>query len=152
MAKKLKQPEKKMVGWREWIHLPELSPMPIKAKIDTGAKTSTLHAKNIVIQQKPRKKFVSFELYPAKRSKTRIHVRCELIDQRKVKSSVGNTTERPVIRTDVLIGEDRFPIELTLVNRSMMGYRMLLGRRALKKKYIVNPSRSFLTRKTKKKS
>lgn len=141
--------EKIILGWREWITLPELSKLPIKAKVDTGAKTSALHAKNIEIYYKQKQPWVSFELVPSIKLKNPIIIKHPLHDFRTIKNSTGHKHNRPVIRTIIRIGMEEIDVELTLVNRSMMGYRMLLGRQVLKRKFLVNPSRSFLLDKQK---
>lgn len=145
---KPKRKEKILLGWREWVYLPKLCKLPMKAKVDTGAKTSALHAKNIVIFN-PKDPWVSFELVPSIKLNKPIHVKAKLTDYRTIKTSLGHKTLRPVIQTVIRMGEAEFEVELTLVNRSLMGYRMLLGRQALKKRFLINPSRSFLLDKQK---
>lgn len=152
MKPKKQKKEKVVLGWREWISLPTLTKFPIKAKVDTGAKTSALHARDIEIFKRQNQTWVSFEIVPSIKMKQPILAKALLLDHRNVKSSMGETTKRPVIQTIVRMGNEEFPIELTLVNRSMMGFRMLLGRRALKKRFLINPSRSFLLDKQKKKA
>ena len=137
--------EKVILGWREWITLPDFSKLPIKAKVDTGAKTSALHAKNIEMYYKQKNAWVSFELVPSIKLKNPIIIKVPLVDYRTIKSSMGHRTHRPVIKTLVRVGTEEFEVEFTLVNRSMMGFRMLLGRQAIKKRFLVNPSRSFFT-------
>ena len=138
-----------ILGWREWVFLPSLTKLPIKAKIDTGARTSALHARNIEIHKRLNHSWVTFELVPSIKLTRPILVKAQLVDYRTVKSSSGHKAPRPVIRTTIKMGSEDFEIELTLVNRTMMGYRMLIGRRALKKKFLINPSRSFLLDKKK---
>lgn len=136
---------KKIVGWREWVLFPNFCDIPIKAKVDSGAETSALHAQNIHFFRKDGVKYVEFTIYPQQNSK-KIHfkIQSRLVEMRKVKSSVGTVTERPVIRTNMKLGKKIFRIELTLVNRGMMGFRMLIGRKALKGKYLVDTGASFL--------
>jgi hypothetical protein len=135
---------KEAVGWREWIHLPELCPTKIKAKIDTGAKTSAIHAEDIVVFKRGKKRYVRFTLLPTQRSQRKSKVVVmELVEKRMVRSSVGTETVRPVVRTILKIGKYQFPIEMTLVNRDIMGFRMLIGREALKGLFVVDPARSF---------
>ena len=109
------------MGWREWISLPDLGVDFIKAKIDTGAKTSVLHADNIKIVRKGEKRFVRFVLYPSQRS-TRGSTpgRALLVEKRVIRSSSGHETKRPVIRTHVQIGNQSWSIEVTLVDRAVM--------------------------------
>lgn len=141
----MKKLEKDIIGWREWVFLPELNDAKIKAKIDTGAKTSALHAENIEIFKKKRKKFVRFELYPHQHdNESATIIEAPLIEHRKVKSSIGIETERPVILTTIVIGDFSYPIEFTLIDRNMMGFRMLIGRDAIKERFLVNPSKSFI--------
>jgi hypothetical protein len=137
-----------VVGWREWVHLPKFSSVKIKAKIDTGAKTSALHAEDIKIIKKGGRRIVRFKILPTQRSsqKSRV-VEAELVEKRKIRSSVGTETIRPVVRTLLKVGGTLYEIELTLVNRDIMGFRMLIGREALKKRFIVDPSKSFLVSK-----
>lgn len=152
MKKKKKKKEKIHLGWREWVSLPTFSRLPIKAKVDTGAKTSALHARDIEIFKKNNKTWVSFEVVPSIKVKLPILATAIVTDERTIKSSMGEREKRPVIQTLIRMGGEEFPIEVTLVNRSLMGYRMLLGRSALKKKFLINPSRSFMLDKQKRKA
>jgi ribosomal protein S6--L-glutamate ligase len=129
-----------IVGWKEWVALPELNVPLIKAKIDTGAATSSIHAYNIKYIKKNHINYVTFEIHPLQ-GNNRVVVPCEaiLIEKRKVKSSNGKIQTRPVIKTNLQIGRLIIPIELNLTNRDSMGMRMLIGRQALKK-LLVNPS------------
>ncbi len=138
--------ERTIIGWREWVTLPQLDVDAIKAKIDTGARTSALHAFNLSHFRKQNADWVRFDIHPLQRNtQLTIHAKCPLIAVRKVRSSNGQVTERPVILTEVQILNHRIPIELTLVNRDAMGFRMLLGRTAIRRRFAVDPSRSFLT-------
>lgn len=140
---KKKKKELDSIGWREWVSFPELKIKSIKAKIDTGARTSALHVSNIKILKRTNK--VSFTIHPVQRQRNPvINTTAELIGERSVKSSNGDTTIRPVIKTKLKIGKRIFSIELTLVNRDLMGFRLLLGRSAMKKRYLVNSGQSFL--------
>jgi hypothetical protein len=127
------------IGWREWVGLPELGVEGIKAKIDTGARTSALHAWNI----EPFR--VRFEIHPMQRSEAR-KVICEAraIDERMVRNSGGGVERRYIIKTEIRLGESSWPIELALTNRDQMGFRMLLGRTALGRRTLIVPNRSFL--------
>lgn len=140
-----------IIGWREWVTLPNLGLYAIKAKIDTGAKTSSLHAFDIHVEKNPGKKpYVYFKVHPLQ-NELGLIVNCKalLVDKRIVTDSGGHKEERFVIKTWLLIGSHRKRIELTLTNRETMKYRMLIGRAALKQFYI-DPSQSYLTGKTNK--
>ena len=144
--------KKKIIGWREWVKLPDLGVARIKAKIDTGARTSALHAFRITPFSKYGAAYVRFVLHPLQRRKTP-EVPCValVIDQRHVTDSSGRAEERYVIRTTLKLGKSVWPVELTLTNRDQMGFRMLIGRQAVRRRSLVDPSRSFVTRKRKKK-
>lgn len=134
---------RKVIGWIENISLPDLPIKRIKAKADTGARTSALHAENIRIHLRENgHREVSFTVYPTKSSEG-IHVTCPLKESRMVKSSTGTATLRPVISTTLKIGNFEKRIEITLINRSIMEFRMLLGRTALRQ-FLVDPRHSYL--------
>jgi hypothetical protein len=138
------------LGWREWVALPDLRVKTIKAKIDTGAKTSALHAFDIKIlkSKKSRIKKVKFTIHPDQdSSKHEVTVIKKMVDQRVVKSSTGEKTIRPVIETNIRIGNLIYPVELTLINRDIMGFRLLIGRQALRHRWLVDSGKSFLTKK-----
>lgn len=139
---------KKIVGWREWVALPELGVKKIKAKIDSGAKTSALHASKVTFAKLGQKEKVLFKIHPRQESLSpKIETEADLLDQRVVKSSHGFTTRRPVIKTKLSIGDESWPIELSLVNRDVMGFRMLIGRQAIRRRFLIDCEHSFLTRK-----
>ncbi len=135
-----------IIGWREWVSIPDLSRHPIKVKVDTGARTSALHAENVVIRKKGRRQVVEFTILPHQETrKDRVTCVAELIEMRHVKSSTGHVTQRPVVVVEIQLGGRKWPIELTLVNRDIMGFRMLLGRQALcDEGFLVDPGASFL--------
>ena len=135
------------VGWREWVGLPELDIRRIKVKVDTGARSSSLHAYDIEVFTRGKRDFVRFVVHPVQRE-TKTTVRCvaELHEHRHVKSSSGHREYRPIIRTLVKLGGDTWPIDLTLTTRDEMGFRMLLGREAIRKRFLVDPGRSYLFR------
>jgi hypothetical protein len=134
-----------VIGWREWVSLPTLGINFVKAKIDTGARTSSLHAHDIEEFTRGTRKYVRFVVHPQQRSQ-RGAVSCEtrLVDKRKIKDSGGKETLRPVIITQINVGGKLWDIELTLSNRSEMGFRMLLGRQAIRHNFLINPGKSFL--------
>ena len=133
------------VGWREWVGLPDLRVSAIKAKVDTGARTSALHAYNIAPFRRKGALWLRFELHPIQRSET-IKVVCEAraVDERTVRNSGGGVERRYIIRTLLKLGEKSWPIELALANRDQMGFRMLLGRTALQGRALIEPGRSYL--------
>lgn len=141
-AKKKRLP---IIGWREWVALPELGVDRIKVKVDTGAATSALHAVDLEYYHRKDKTFVRFVVHPLQRTTdTEVVSHAPVVEMRPIKSSSGHITERPVIMTEISFAGETWPIELTLINRDVMGFRMLLGRQALRKKFLVNPSRSYL--------
>ncbi|MEJ2338108.1 MAG: RimK/LysX family protein [Gemmatimonadales bacterium] len=132
------------VGWREWVSLPKLHIPAIKAKIDTGARSSALHALDVQVSRRDGIDVVRFKVHPFQRdSSTTVSAEAQLVDEREVKSSSGHAALRPVIRTPLQLLGQRWPIELTLTNRDEMGFRMLLGRQTLRGRFLVDPGRSF---------
>lgn len=146
----MKRDETLIVGWREWVSLPELDLPIIKAKMDTGAKTSSLHAANIEVFSRNGSDFVRFEVHPDEDdlSVTRL---CEamVIDKRIVKSTCGEREMRPFIRTMLHLGKRCMEIELNLTNREHMGVPILIGREAMMPDILVNPSKIFMLGKRK---
>lgn len=137
--------ERAVVGWREWIALPELGVPAIKAKIDTGARSSSLHAFDVEFFRRRRASFVRFSIHPLQRSLApTIHAEARVLEHRAVRSSNGCISQRPVIVTEIELLGQRWPIELTLANRDEMGFRMLLGREALRHRLLVDPGRSYV--------
>lgn len=137
---------KLILGWREFVSLPELHVTMLKAKIDTGARTSALHAEDIQYFRKRGKTKVRFRMFPVSRARhPEILAEADLVGQRLVRSSIGVATRRPVIRTLLSLGNGKeWPIEVTLINREIMGFRMLIGRQALRGHCLVDPEASFV--------
>ncbi len=135
---------KLIIGWREWVSLPDLGVDHIKAKIDTGAKTSAVHAyrvKKISVDGEP---WAEFCLHPVqKRRRPEIVCRAPIVDERSVKSSSGHREARYVVSTTLKLGPVVRRCELTLTNRDEMGFRMLIGRQALKRQFIVDSGLSY---------
>lgn len=140
--------KRRLIGWREWVSLPQLGIDKIKAKVDTGARTSALHAFALTPFKEGSQDKIRFEIHPLQHT-TSVIVTCiaDIIDQRWVTDSGGHREERYVIKTPVQIGQDRVPIEITLTERDTMLFRMLLGRSAIRRHFMINPARSFLTTK-----
>jgi len=140
-----KMKPKPLVGWREWVLLPEMSPVPMKAKIDTGARTSALHAFGLSVSMRNGEPWAQFEVHPMQRSRARAsQVVTPIVGYKKVRSSTGHSEERPVVRSVIMIGNRKFAINLTLTSRDEMGFRMLLGRSAIRRRFWVDASRSYL--------
>ena len=137
--------EKIIIGSEEWCSFPSLGIPAIKARVDSGAKTSSMHAFDIRTLKREGQSWVSFEVHPLQQNR-KTTVRCEapISDRRVVKSSSGDTEKRYVIKVPLKMGESLFEIEVTLTNRDSMGYRMLLGREAMQHRMLVDPSASFL--------
>ena len=133
-----------MLGWREWVSLPELGIDAIKAKIDTGARTSALHAYRISPFEEAGRRRVRFAVHPVQRRKLpEVECVADVIAERMVTSSSGHRERRLVIRTPLDVGGRVWPIEITLTDRDEMSFRMLLGRQALRRRVLIDPGRSF---------
>ncbi len=134
-----------VLGWREWCALPELGIAKIKCKVDTGARTSALHAFFVESFRQGGKDMVRFGIHPLQRRTTRKCICCaEIADRRVVADSGGHREQRVVITTPIVLGDQTWPIEITLTDRDTMMFRMLLGRTAINKRYLVNSARSYL--------
>ncbi len=131
--------DKTIIGSREWCSLPQLGINLIKAKIDSGAKTTALHADNLTEFVKDGEEWVRFSLHPLK-SRPDLVVECEakFVEKRIIKSSNGTKEERYVIITQLLLGKSSYPIEVTLTNRKLMGFHMLLGRQAMSNRVLID--------------
>lgn len=134
-----------LVGWREWIGLPELGVGAIKAKMDTGARSSALHATEIRVGPGAGGDLVHFQLRPLQHDdRCVIRVAAPLLDWRQVRTSDGCVEERPIILTRLEMGGENWSAQVALTNRDTMGFRMLLGRQALGGRFLVDPSAAFL--------
>ncbi|MDT7041753.1 ATP-dependent zinc protease [Candidatus Nitronereus thalassa] len=138
------QPPLETIGWREWLALPDLGVEFIKTKVDTGARTSALHAFDIEPFKKNGQDWIRFTLHPIQRNdKIEQACSCKIKGSRFVTNSGGIEEKRFVIVTPITIGHQTWPIEVTLTNRDEMGFRMLLGRTALRKRFLVDPAKSY---------
>jgi hypothetical protein len=138
-------PSKFVVGWREWLALPELGIDQIKAKIDTGARSSSLHVTKLTTEMVDGVEIATFRIHPGQRkSLPVIEASARVLEWREIRSSNGHRSERPVVVTLVRVGDREYPIELTLTSRDEMGFRMLLGREAVRRRALVDPGRSYL--------
>jgi hypothetical protein len=137
--------QKAVIGWREWVSLPDLAIAHIKAKVDTGAKTSALHAFYVQPFERNGRPWVRFGVHPLQSTTEQI-VECEapVKDVRRVTDSGGHAEMRPVIETTLVVQGEMRLIELTLTDRETMMFRMLLGRSALKRRFVVDSGKSFL--------
>ena len=132
--------DKTLIGNQEWCAFPDLGVPAIKARIDSGAKTSSIHAFNINRFRRNGEAWVSFEVHPLQNNRNAV-IRCEkpIVDKREIKSSTGIPETRYVVKTTLKLGSDAWEIELTLANRDSMGFRLLLGREAMRGRVIVDP-------------
>ncbi len=141
----MKKKKIKTIGWREWVGIPEFGVTEIKAKVDTGADHSSLHALNIERFMRDEVEWVSFEIHP-KQSSKRPTIKCEarVVRERRVKSPGGQAEVRPVIRTKLVVAGNEIEALVNLTPRHEMSFRMLLGRRTVRKHFVVDPGRSYL--------
>lgn len=141
-----------VIGWREWIALPDLGVDAIKVKVDTGARSSSLHAVKQRIFERDGEKWVRFQINPVQHTMDRkVMAEARVMEFRSVRSSSGEEQMRPVIKTRIKMLGRTWPIEVTLSNRDAMGFRMLLGRQAFRNKFHVDAGRSYYGGKPKKK-
>ena len=144
-AKKPTARSQPTLGWREWVGLPEYGVDWLKAKVDTGARTSSLHAAGLHTFEVENREWVRFHIYPWQRSTAAaVQVEARVLDRRQVRSSSGTTERRPVVVLPVRIGSQIVDVEFTLTRRDQMGFRMLLGRQALRRRFLVDTGRSYL--------
>ena len=150
MAKQGKQ-ALPVIGWREWVGLPDLGIQQIKVKVDTGARSSSLHAFDMKTFEQDGENWVSFQVNPIQnKTDRRVKVVARVLEFRSIRSSSGCAQLRPVIVTHVTLLGITWPVELTLANRCAMGFRMLLGREAFRRRFLVDAGRSFCGGKPKK--
>ena len=145
MGRSEKRKRPPSIGWREWVGLPELGVANIKAKLDTGARSSALHAHELERFRRKDGDWVRFVIHPIQReTRHTIHATAKVVDDRPVRNSGGAVERRPVIVTTVALSGVEWRIELTLTKRDEMGFRLLLGREAIRRRFLVDPGRSFL--------
>ncbi|MCP5504209.1 MAG: ATP-dependent zinc protease [Chlamydiales bacterium] len=143
-----KKEDKLHIGWQEWVSLPGLEIPAIKAKIDTGAKTSSLHAFDIKPIMKNKKEYVKFSVHPMQRNnRISIPCCCPIFDIRNVMSSNAQVEERYVIKSLLCLGGKQWEIEITLSDRDPLRFRMLLGREALASRVVIDPSKTLRLKK-----
>lgn len=133
------------IGWREWVSLPELGVTAIQAKVDTGADSSSLHAFNQERFTRDGVEYIRFEIHPKKRSKKgAIQCESQIVLDRKVKNPGGRIELRPVISTSLVLNGIPIRALINLTQRDEMSFRMLIGRRTMRGRFLVNPGRSYL--------
>lgn len=135
----------KLVGWREWVSLPNLGVERVKVKVDTGARTSAVHASDVEVFDRDGQEWVRFQLQPLQDNQ-HLRVACEepVAEWRTIRDSGGHEERRIIIVTDIQVDDEVWPIELSLTDREHMGFRMLLGRRAIRNRFYVDPTQSFI--------
>lgn len=136
---------KLIIGWREWVTFPDFGGVRVKAKIDTGARTSALHASDITPFEKDGQRMVAFDIHPRPGSiEPAVSCVAPLIAYRRIRNSGGQDTFRYIIKTSIDIGNQIWPIEISLTRRDRLQLRMLLGRTALGNRYLIDPVKSYL--------
>ncbi|NQV29418.1 MAG: ATP-dependent zinc protease [Candidatus Marinimicrobia bacterium] len=136
--------EKPVIGWREWVCLPDMGIISIKVKVDTGARSSSLHVFELKQFQKDGESWVRFKVHPVQKKATpTLECEAKLLEYRSIRSSSGKASIRPVILTNLMILGETYPVELTLASRDEMGFRMLLGREAFRGRFLVDAGRSY---------
>lgn len=134
-----------LIGWREYVSLPDLGIRSIKAKIDTGARSSSIHAFGLEVGTQRGARVATFEVHPHQRSaRGAVEVTAEIIDERWIRSSTGHRQLRVVVWMDLELYGQRWTSEVTLARRDQMGFRMLLGREAVRGRFLVDPAASYL--------
>ncbi len=148
----IKKPSLPVIGWREWIGLPDIGIKRIKVKVDTGARSSSLHAFDLKIFERDKVQWVKFKIHPVQRmSKKTVTAEAKVLEFRSVRSSSGLAALRPVIITNVTLLGLTWPVEVTLASRDAMGFRMLLGREAFRQRFLVDAGKSYYGGKPKRK-
>ena len=141
---KQKRPGLPVIGWREWVGLPDFGIKAIKVKVDTGARSSSLHAFDRHVFERDGVRWVRFKIHPVQRKSSKtVDAEAMVLEFRHVRSSSGVAALRPVIVTTVDLLGITWPVELTLASRDEMGFRMLLGREAFRGRFLVDAGRSF---------
>lgn len=137
---------RRVLGWREWVALPQLGIRDVKAKVDTGAKTSALHVMDLDVRNVDGVDVAHFRVHPDVEGRPPVDVQVPVAQWRVIKDSGGHATNRPIIRTLCQVGDWEKPIDVSLSGRVEMGFRMLLGREALRGGFVVDPSLSYVAR------
>jgi hypothetical protein len=146
------KPGLSVIGWREWVGLPDFGIKSIKAKVDTGARSSSLHAFDLQVFERDGIEWVRFQVHPVQRKSNKtVQAEAMVLEFRSVRSSSGISLMRPVIVTNVTLLGITWPIELTLASRDEMGFRMLLGREAFRRRFLVDAGKSYYGGKPKRK-
>jgi hypothetical protein len=134
-----------VIGWREWVALPDLGGAIVRAKIDTGARTASLHAFGLELFDKDGTEYARFAIHPDHRSPgPAVIVETPVLGHRMVRNPGGRSEERPIIKTKLVIGSHRFVVEMNLTRRDTMGMPMLLGRQTVRRRFLVDAGRSYL--------
>lgn len=142
-----------IIGWREWVGLPDFGIEAIKVKVDTGARSSSLHAFDLHEFIRDGEKWVGFKVHPVQRKRdVTVDIEARILEYRSVRSSSGKATKRPVIVTQLKLLGITWPVELTLASRDKMGFRMLLGREAFRDRFLVDAGNSYFGGKPKRKN
>ncbi|WP_297692574.1 RimK/LysX family protein [uncultured Eudoraea sp.] len=138
----------KLIGSEEWCAFEQLNIPAIRARVDSGARTSSIQAKEIKLIKKNGEDWVSFTVCPLQKN-TKVQVQCsaKVLGRRSIKGSFGISEDRLIIKTPITIGKDTFDVELSLANRNTMEFRMLLGREAMTNRFIINPAVKHLQKK-----
>lgn len=142
--------ERRLAGWREWVSLPELGIPQVRAKLDTGARTSALHAFQLEYWDGSAASQVRFSLHTDPASDEIVSCTAEVIDERWVTDSGGRRERRPVIRSMLMLGGEAWPIEITLTDRETLSHRMLIGRTAMQGRLLVDPNATYLLSRSRK--